>query len=256
MRTLARGCILGGTAFSITPMTSRFKQVAALAPSILVADRDDATRLLYQQQFALAGWNVADASDGRDALVKALIEPPSLIVTEIALPFIDGYALCEIFRRDMATASIPILVVTGEAQPAQIARATHAGADRVLVKPVPMEILVSEIRQLLTDSNDGRDASPGTKTGDARTQRPANTTVPGQGRRGNRMRALSGIKTTSPPDLPPALMCPSCDCRLTYEHSHVGGVSAHQSEQWDRYMCLRCGVFQYRHRTRELRRVS
>jgi predicted RNA-binding Zn-ribbon protein involved in translation (DUF1610 family) len=62
--------------------------------------------------------------------------------------------------------------------------------------------------------------------------------------------------TTQPPLKPPALTCPSCDRHLTYEESYVGGVSQRHAEQWDYYDCPVCGRFQYRQRTRKLRRVE
>ena len=53
------------------------------------------------------------------------------------------------------------------------------------------------------------------------------------------------------------LVCPNCDRPLQYVRSHVGGVSARLSEQWDYYTCHgACGTFQYRQRTRRLRRVA
>jgi hypothetical protein len=55
---------------------------------------------------------------------------------------------------------------------------------------------------------------------------------------------------------PPALRCPICDGRLQYERSHAGGIGARGAEQWDYFSCARCGTFQYRHRTRKLRRVE
>jgi CheY-like chemotaxis protein len=58
-----------------------------------------------------------EASDGRDALTKTLMHPPALIVTELRLPFIDGYALCERLRSDRATADVPILVVASDSRP-------------------------------------------------------------------------------------------------------------------------------------------
>jgi hypothetical protein len=61
--------------------------------------------------------------------------------------------------------------------------------------------------------------------------------------------------TTVPPIEPPALTCPSCDHPLKYDHSHIGGVSDRHAEQWDYFACSTCGPFQYRHRTRKLRRV-
>src|SRR6202158_3045068 len=93
-----------------TPTTNDLGPFAP-TPSILVVDANDDTRELYRQSFQLCGCHVVEAADGRDALTKALVSPPSLVVTEISLPFLDGYALCEILRRDRATADIPILVV-------------------------------------------------------------------------------------------------------------------------------------------------
>jgi len=61
-------------------------------------------------------------------------------------------------------------------------------------------------------------------------------------------------QTATPALTPPRLHCPDCELPLDYRHSYVGGVNARNSEQWDYYDC-ECGEFQYRHRTRSLRRV-
>jgi len=64
-------------------------------------------------------------------------------------------------------------------------------------------------------------------------------------------------ETTTPPNPPVELRCPTCDRPLRYRKSFIGGVSAKHSEQWDYFDCLTgCGTFQYRQRTRKLRRVS
>jgi hypothetical protein len=63
--------------------------------------------------------------------------------------------------------------------------------------------------------------------------------------------------TTTPPVVPPTLVCPACDRPLTYQRSHVGGVNERLKEQWDYFVCpAGCGAFQYRNRTRKLRKVS
>jgi hypothetical protein len=57
--------------------------------------------------------------------------------------------------------------------------------------------------------------------------------------------------------VPPPLVCPACDRALQYVRSHVGGVSERLPEQWDYYTCHgACGTFQYRQRTRRVRRVA
>jgi len=227
------------------------RQVGALARTILVVDGDDDTREQYRQSFALAGWDVVEASDGREALTKALIRPPTLVVTETRLRFVDGYALCEILRRDRTTADVPILVVTAESRPVHIERARNAGADGVLIKPTTPEQLWTETQRLVADARAMRVHAATART-NAVAQRD-----PGVHKTKRLSKAFSRFTTTTPPAKPPSLVCPTCDVALTYEDSHIGGVNDRHAEQWDRYDCPACwGTFQYRQRTRKLRRIS
>src|SRR5438477_2704736 len=116
---------------------------------ILIVDADGDNREMYRDSLTLAGWIVAEAADGREALVEALARKPALVITELRLPLIDGISLCEILRRDRATADIPILVVTAETRAVQLARAERAGASAVLVKPSTPDVVVAEIQRLL-----------------------------------------------------------------------------------------------------------
>ena len=70
-------------------------------------------------------------------------------------------------------------------------------------------------------------------------------------------RTFNRHSTITPPSTPPALVCPSCDTPLTYQDSHIGGVSEQHREQWDYFECpAHCGRFQYRQRTRKLRKLT
>src|ERR1700687_3255837 len=131
------------------PTTNDLRPLAPI-PRILIVDANDDTRELYRESFQLSGCHVVEASDGREALTEALVSPPSLVVTEISLPFLDGFALCEILRRDRATAAIPILVVTA-APPAAMDRARRAGADMVLPNPPTPDATGSLSRRLLDE---------------------------------------------------------------------------------------------------------
>jgi CheY-like chemotaxis protein len=206
-------------------------------PLALIADRDGDSRLMYAEFLRLSAFRVEETDDGRDALVKAIDLHPSVVVAETRLPGINGYELCRLLRTDAATRTTPIVMVTADAYPADIQRAETAGADTVLVK-------------------DLRDRS-----------REARARIPAQIARSEaavaRSRSRRMLKsshergdTTAPPLPPPALVCPACDRPLLYLRSHIGGVSAHHSEQWDYFECpSACGTFQYRQRTRKLRRV-
>ncbi len=118
-------------------------------PRILVADPDANVRSLYQDSFARCGCDVLEALDGRDALAKALVREPTLVITELRLPLLDGFSLCEILRRDRVTATVPIIALTTQPEPTDIVRAQDAGADIVLPKPAPFKKLLSEFSSLV-----------------------------------------------------------------------------------------------------------
>ncbi len=118
-------------------------------PMVLLVDQDDDNRAMYGQYMKAANWIVEEAADGREALAKALALRPELIVTEIRLPGIDGFELCKLLRRDFATRSIPIVVVTGDAYPRDLKLALNAGATSVLLKPCVCEAVLAEAVRLL-----------------------------------------------------------------------------------------------------------
>jgi CheY-like chemotaxis protein len=222
---------------------------------VLIVDPDDDTRALYREFLEHNACEVVEASDGREALTKALVRPPALVVAELVLPFVDGYALCEILRRDQATAHVPILVVTGQARAAELSRARRSGASAVVVKPATPEQLWMETQRLLEDATDvgdraTRSDAPVVPAAAAEVDQPVPRSSP-------LSKAFARFTTTTPASDPPALFCPACDKPLVYHESYVGGVSERHREQWDHYMCPgACGVFAYRQRTRKLRHLK
>jgi CheY-like chemotaxis protein len=120
---------------------------------ILLIEPDQHTCALYSQSLQLDGYDLLEASDGRDALVKALTQSPTLVMTDTRLPMVDLYALCEVLRRDETTRTVPILVVTTDTRPADVERARAAGADAVLVKPTPPDAALNEVRARPTEAS-------------------------------------------------------------------------------------------------------
>jgi len=214
----------------------------------LLVDRDADTRLLYGDYLKQSSYEIEEAEDGREALAKALTHLPDIIVTETRLPGISGYELCRLLREDALTRWIPIVVVTADAFETAISRAHHSGADAVLVKPCLPERLAEELARVLSGTAQRPEAIAARVEVTAPAERVRRTTLSRAHRRGD---------TTAPALTPPVVVCPVCDLQLTYVKSHLGGVSARPPEQWDDYECANgCGIFQYRHRTRKLRRVS
>ena len=136
-----------------------------------------------------------------------------------------------------------------------------AGADAVLVKPCLPEILLDEIHRVIAISLDlRRRGDEARATAAARLEHAMDVVerskIANEKSHKTLARSHARGQTTTPPLHPPELICPQCDGALTFEYSHIGGVSALHSEQWDYFNCRAgCGTFQYRHRTRKLRRV-
>jgi len=204
---------------------------------VLVADADSGARELYREWLRPAGCDVIDAADGRDALVSALVHRPSLVIAETRLPVFDAYQLLNVLKRDVVTRSVPVVVVTAESAEEAVERARKAGADAVLIKPVSPEALLREVQRLLNQTPPEVD-------------RPTRDTASHR-----RSAAAHAVATTTPPAVPPTLICPLCDRHLTYEFSYVGGVR-NTPEQWDMLACATCGRFEFRHRTRHLRAIT
>ena len=210
---------------------------------ILVADTHDDTRELYRESLRPVGCDIVEVVTGRDALVGALAHRPALVITELHLPVFDGYALCDLLRRDVVTRTVPILVVTAEQRLTELDRARASGADVVLVKPISPDALLHAVRQLLDQRPPDLQADPVRASSRVRRETLATT--------------HQRFDTTTPPRPAPELRCPSCYEWLVYQGSHVGGINARHWEQWDDYICpSACGAFEYRQRTRKLRQVS
>jgi CheY-like chemotaxis protein len=120
-----------------------------VAPLVLIVEDDPETRQLYITVFAAEGFRTDAAHNGLQALEKANATPPDLILTDIAVPGIDGIELCRRLRSNKLTEAIPLLAVTGYDDRHYPDRVLQAGANRVLLKPLHPETLIEEVRRLL-----------------------------------------------------------------------------------------------------------
>jgi CheY-like chemotaxis protein len=97
-----------------------------------------------------AGFRVEQAHNGLQALDKAIALQPDIVVTDLALPGIDGLQLCRRLRDESRTRHIPIIGITGYASfAAEPDRATRAGCDAVFLKPCLPDEIVTEVNRLL-----------------------------------------------------------------------------------------------------------
>jgi two-component system, cell cycle response regulator DivK len=227
-------------------------------PLALVADADPGSRDMYVEYMKLANWVVVAAEDGPSALAAAISRRPDVIIADSHLPGISGYELCHLLRGDLATHATPILLVTSDGMAREIDRARASGATSVMIKPCPPDTLLTEAVRILEISRAARERPAATADGGPvavassarqvqKMQRPARYIMSRTHLRG---------ETDLPPSSPPELICPECDRPLDYKSSQLGGVSERNAEQWDYFVCSGgCGTFQYRQRTRKVRKV-
>jgi CheY-like chemotaxis protein len=228
-------------------------------PLALLAHHRDSLSV-YARYLRGASYQVEETNDGRQALALALSRRPHVVIADVGLPGIDGFQLCEVLRRDRLTQATPIIVVTRDTSPADIAQAERVGADVVLTRPcVPLElsnaleycrVQSKPVRERAAAAQHRAEAQLAHSTEVIERARAIRSRIP-------LSHALNRHMTTSPPLPPPVLRCPMCDARLVYRDSHLGGVNARNPEQWDYYDCpTNCGTFQHRQRTRMVRKVS
>lgn len=128
--------------------------MTAAAPNrgalVLLVEDDREGREMFALGLEQAGFRVEQAHNGLQALDKAFELRPHVIVTDLALPGIDGLELCKRLRDDPRTREVPIIGITGYASfAAEPDRATRAGCDAVYLKPCLPETVIAEITRLL-----------------------------------------------------------------------------------------------------------
>ena len=114
-------------------------------PHVLLVEDDRDTREMYSEYLSYSGLTVTQASTGRRALEKVKAHVPDIVVTDIAMPEMDGLELSRRLRSDPPTRDLPIIAVSGQATE----RAREAGADIVLHKPCGPDTLLNVIEDVL-----------------------------------------------------------------------------------------------------------
>jgi len=114
-----------------------------------VADDDRDTRELYRAFFDTSGYRTAEALTGLQTMASALEIVPDVLLTDYAMPDVDGVTVARRLKNDPRTAAIRILMVTGYATPALERRASDAGIERVLVKPCLPQAVMREVARAL-----------------------------------------------------------------------------------------------------------
>jgi PleD family two-component response regulator len=118
--------------------------------TILIADDSRTIREMYRQKLTHEGFRVTLAEGGREAVKLLSTETPDLIMLDLHMPDVDGYALLEVIRRHPRLKRVPVLILTGASDRVQYQRAFDMGAtDFILKSTTPPDNVVRQIRSAL-----------------------------------------------------------------------------------------------------------
>src|SRR5436309_2034538 len=120
--------------------------------TIIIAEDDELVRSIMRMELESAGFDVEEAVDGLEAYEKCSLRRPDLIITDVVMPRMDGFALCRAIRADPRYQHIPILQATGLEDLHSIEKAYESGATDFFSKPLNWNLLKHRVRYMLRSS--------------------------------------------------------------------------------------------------------
>ena len=121
-------------------------------PKILIVEDNEMNRDMLSRRLARRGYVIVTAVDAEQGLVAAAAEKPDLILMDMSLPVMDGWAATRRLKSDSATQAIPVIGLTAHAMTGDRDKALAAGCDDYDTKPVELEQLLQKIEALLRRS--------------------------------------------------------------------------------------------------------
>jgi DNA-binding response OmpR family regulator len=122
------------------------------APLVLCADDDEDILSLVSLRLRRAGFEVATAADGEQAVQIARDRRPVLAVLDVMMPKRTGYEVLAELRGDEALRGMKVILLSARVQEGDVARGMDAGADAYLAKPFKAQDLVSKVEELLSQA--------------------------------------------------------------------------------------------------------
>jgi diguanylate cyclase (GGDEF)-like protein len=131
-----------------------------MAEMILVVDDDPDIARFVEVNLRSAGYDVAVASDGEEALIRATEVHPDLVLLDVMMPRIDGFEVAQRLRRNPHTANTSIIMLTAKALSTDKVLGLTAGADDYIIKPFDPIELLARVKGTLRRAREMRNLSP------------------------------------------------------------------------------------------------
>ncbi len=122
--------------------------------SLLVVDDEAAIRTVLRLILVRAGYDVAEAENGEEALSKVREEKPDLLLLDVMMPGMDGFSVCEQLRGDPETADLPIIMLSARTDSRSKQESKRVGATKYLTKPLAPDKLLFHIGEALANHDE------------------------------------------------------------------------------------------------------
>ena len=123
---------------------------------VLIVDDQEQNLYLLKTMLSGNGYQVLEAANGAEALALARTGPPDVVISDILMPVMDGFSLCQEWKKDTGLRDIPFVFYTATyTDPKDEEFALSLGAARFMVKPVETDEFISMLKQLLSEVESG-----------------------------------------------------------------------------------------------------
>jgi diguanylate cyclase (GGDEF)-like protein len=130
---------------------------------ILVADDEESMTMMLEEALHTSGYEVIRAQNGLEAFQKVQSESPDLVLLDVQMPLMDGFAVCQKIKSDLLLRHIPVMMLTAQTGVTSKVTGLERGADDYLTKPFDLQELIARIRTLLRRTRQGLEANPLTR---------------------------------------------------------------------------------------------
>ena len=117
--------------------------------TVLIAEDNPVNRELLRELLELHGYAVSEACNGQEALVMVEREPPDILLLDIGMPLLDGFAVIRKLRENPRFTSLPVVAVTAYAMQGDRDKIVASGFNGYLSKPINSTLLAEELERLL-----------------------------------------------------------------------------------------------------------
>jgi CheY-like chemotaxis protein len=121
--------------------------------TVLIAEDNPINRELLRELLEIRGYAVAEACNGEEALAMVEQTPPDILLLDIGMPVLDGFAVVRKLRENPRFASLPVVAVTAYAMQGDSEKIMNSGFDGYLSKPVSSSLLAQELDRLSSRQN-------------------------------------------------------------------------------------------------------